>query len=77
MTKPMTRTQKLATFFSSRPNEWISAFVVQDIAKRSDTQEVSRCRSQFGMTLEHEYRKRGKVRMSGWIYRPAKGRKAA
>jgi hypothetical protein len=77
MTKPQTRAKRLAAYFLTRPGEFVSVFTVQRFSPLGHSQEISRVRQQFGMTLEHEWRKRGKVRMSGWVYRPAKARKAA
>jgi hypothetical protein len=69
----MTRAAKLAVLFAQRPGEWISAYAVREYSPLGHRQEISRVRQQFGMRIEFE--RRGKKR--GYVYRPAKGRKAA
>lgn len=77
MTKKRTRTDRLAAHFLCHPGEFVSAFTVQRFSPLGRTQEISRCRSKYGMRLEHSYRKRGKTLCSGWTYRPAKKKAAA
>ena len=49
---------RLAALFRSRPNEWISAYVLMDVAgKMAWRTRVSNARLELGMVIENEVRR--------------------